>query len=96
VLEETAAELKGTGSSNILTRGVDVTDDAGVTALWDSLATDGIHVDVLILNSGVAGAKASILELGLPAVWDVFETNVKGPLHFAERFYKQSSKPKVS
>lgn len=83
VLEEAATELRAAGDSKIMTYGVDVTDETGVTALWDGLAKKGISVDVLILNSGIGGPEGSVLELGTSGLRGLYEANVEGPVHFA-------------
>ncbi|PVH98356.1 NAD(P)-binding protein [Periconia macrospinosa] len=96
-LQETASELEATGKQaghtvKVIFKGCDVTDDKEVERVWDDLAKEGVYVDVLVLNSAKDTASQTLFELGYEEVWAQFEANVKGPLHFAERFYKQSPK----
>jgi short-subunit dehydrogenase len=75
-----------------------VTDDAAVNSLWSDLAQDEVHVNVLVLNSGIGSPAKPLLELGISSLWEQYTANVKGPLHFAEKFWKQPSSgstPKV-
>ncbi|KAH7389955.1 hypothetical protein BKA66DRAFT_607920 [Pyrenochaeta sp. MPI-SDFR-AT-0127] len=95
-LQEAAEELESAGKQagkavNIIAKSCDVTDDEEVQRLWDGLAKEGVHVDVLVLNSAVFSPPQTIFEIGTAEVWTMFEANVKGPLHFAERFHKQHS-----
>lgn len=95
-LQEAAGELEAAGKQanktvKIIAKGCDVTDDGGVKRLWDNLGKEGVHVDVLVLNSAVYSPPQTLFELGTAEVWSMFEANVKGPLHFAEHFYKQRS-----
>jgi NAD(P)-dependent dehydrogenase (short-subunit alcohol dehydrogenase family) len=53
-----------------------------------------MHVDVLVLNAAIDSPAQTMFELGTAAVWAQFEANVKGPLQFAETFYKQSNPAK--
>ncbi|CAM1511925.1 Fc.00g094380.m01.CDS01 [Cosmosporella sp. VM-42] len=96
VLKATAAELeeqaKGAGSpTNFIFQACDVAKTVEVNALWDNLASNGIAVDVLVLNAAKFTEPKPLFELGIDEVWSQFETNVKGPMHFSERFYKQLS-----
>ena len=60
-LEETAAELReiaagdGSGAQIRIFSGVDVSDEAGVDSMFESLAGDGVKVDYIINNAGVSG-----------------------------------------
>jgi len=95
-LQESTGELEAAAKQagktvNIIAKGCDVTDDEGVKRLWDGLGKEGVHVDVLVLNSAVDTPSQTLFELGTAEVWAMFEANVKGPLHFAERFHKQRS-----
>jgi len=93
-LQEAAAELEAAGKQSgktvsVITKGCDVTSDLQVEALWADLADSGVHVDVLVLNAAVQPPAQTLFELGTAAVWSFFEAHVKGPLYFAELFYKQ-------
>lgn len=92
VLDKARAELEaeaGQQQTAIIAENVDVVDRAGVKALWEGLAARGVVVDVLVLNSAKFTEPGPLLELGADEVWSQFEANVRGPLDFAERFYKQ-------
>ncbi|KAK1764254.1 putative short-chain dehydrogenase [Phialemonium atrogriseum] len=92
VLDKARAELEaqaGQQQTAIIAENVDVVDRAGVKALWEGLAARGVVVDVLVLNSAKFTEAGPLLELGVDEVWSQFEANVRGPLDFAERFYKQ-------
>jgi len=56
-------------------------------------------VDVLVLNAAKFVTPKPLFELGIEHVWELFEVNVRGLLHHAERFYKQQvgaeGRPKV-
>ncbi|KAK5991400.1 hypothetical protein PT974_09681 [Cladobotryum mycophilum] len=62
-----------------------------IESLWDVLAKDGIHVDVLVLNAAATGSSSAgmMWNLGWKHVWGSFEINVRSTHHFAERFWKQ-------
>ncbi|KAK4159413.1 NAD(P)-binding protein [Cladorrhinum sp. PSN259] len=58
--------------------------------LWDRFKTEGIAVDVLVMNAAVVGDALPILKSGLAGVWKAFEVNVRTLLDFAGRFYGQN------
>lgn len=94
VLQDAATELEAYATnkvspSKIVTRICDVTDLTKVSALWDDLLSNGITVDVLVSNAAKFTEPKTLFELGTDEIWNEFDTNVKGPLFFAERFYKQ-------
>ncbi|KAK9413203.1 hypothetical protein SUNI508_11979 [Seiridium unicorne] len=57
--------------------------------LWNLLRTNGIYVDVLILNAARLGGTGDILTTGLQATWEAYERNVRSSLDFIKRFYTQ-------
>ncbi|CAM1511303.1 Fc.00g088160.m01.CDS01 [Cosmosporella sp. VM-42] len=74
-------------------RPADIADPADGKGLWDQLATDGILVDVLVLNAARLQSKqASIIELGQEEVWADYTANVGSHLAFADYFYHQKSR----
>ncbi|KAK4235393.1 hypothetical protein C8A03DRAFT_36746 [Achaetomium macrosporum] len=92
VLAASAARLRSEadGSKTKISSFVsDMTDVNSSNALWDGFASAGIVIDVLVLNAMSHGEAKPILQAGLDATWRVFETNVRGLLHYAERFAKQ-------
>lgn len=76
----------------VLARPFDVTDKAAVASLWDNLKQQGIEVDVLVQNAAklTAGSFGLILDSAVDAIWEMFETNVHGPLMMAAAFHKQN------
>ncbi|KAH8889422.1 NAD(P)-binding protein [Thozetella sp. PMI_491] len=60
-----------------------------VESLWENLENGGIVVDILVLNAGVNTVSVPILKLGIDQSWREFETNVRGHIHFAQKFYNQ-------
>lgn len=91
-------KAKGRGTSTkIITYTCDVINLAEVNALWKTLETQGITVDVYVSNAAKFSEPKTIFELGADEVWSQVEVNAKGPLYFAEKFYSQASdKQKVS
>jgi NAD(P)-dependent dehydrogenase (short-subunit alcohol dehydrogenase family) len=81
-------EEAGTGTK-IIIQTCDVTNTADVDALWQSIAEEGIVVDVYVANAAKFTEPKSMLELGTEEVWNQVETNVKSPLYFAEKFHTQ-------
>ncbi|OAA60287.1 NAD(P)-binding domain protein [Niveomyces insectorum RCEF 264] len=86
-----AAEAAGS-STQFLARSCDVADSTMVNSLWDFLSAQRIHIDVLVLNAVRFTEPKQLVDLGIDEVWRQFEVNVKGPLHFTERFQKQSGR----
>jgi NAD(P)-dependent dehydrogenase (short-subunit alcohol dehydrogenase family) len=85
-------------NSQIIGEKSDAANTADTNALWASLADKGITVDILVLNAAKFATPKPLLELGIDHVWNTFEVNVRTPLHFTEKFYKQpgaEDKPKV-
>ena len=54
ILESIISE-KNSGASVRIFSGVDVSDESGVTNMFDSLKNDGVNVDYIINNAGVSG-----------------------------------------
>jgi NADP-dependent 3-hydroxy acid dehydrogenase YdfG len=82
--------LRQTNSTtNVITRSVDVLDLAQVNAFWDDLSAQGLTVDVLVANDGINSDAKTMSEHGADNVWSFFETNVRAPIYFTERFSAQ-------
>jgi 3-oxoacyl-[acyl-carrier protein] reductase len=77
-LAEAQAALQGLG--RVLTRTVELTDDAAVAAATaDALARAGGRIDILVNNAGITGGNGTTWELD-PQVWRrVVEVNLIGP-----------------
>lgn len=87
------AEGQAMGSPTIVDgRVCDASDIVSTAALWGGLKTEGIFVDVLILNAAAFGEAKPLLETGRDKVWQDYVTNVRSHLDFAERLYKQEGK----
>lgn len=88
-LEQVAKDTKA--PTKIVARSCDIAKSAESNSLWDDLAAEGTAIDVLVLNAAAFSDPKSLFDLGIDQVWYQMEVNVKGPLLFAERFYKQTS-----
>ena len=84
-LRALADALESARAGSVERRALDVRDAGAVDALFAALAADGVTLDVLINNAGIA--------TGTPALeladddWDaVLETNLRGPWLLARRF----------
>lgn len=91
VVDEAVAKLRAEypGAATQFTgRAAEVSDPVATENLWKGLQDDGIAVDVLALNAASFEPRP-ILDQGADKVWDQFRVNVRGPLDYAERFYKQ-------
>ncbi|KAK3302650.1 uncharacterized protein B0T15DRAFT_543531 [Chaetomium strumarium] len=93
VLEEAVSQLKQTdGGAHGTAVSSYVSDMASLRdteQLWAGLKAAGIVVDVLVLNAFANGQPKPLLEADLGVTWGAFETNVRGLLDHAQRFYKQ-------
>jgi NAD(P)-dependent dehydrogenase (short-subunit alcohol dehydrogenase family) len=67
-------------------RTCDISDLSSTADFWGSLQSEGILVDVLVLNAAAFGASEPILQGGLSKVWGDFESNVRSTLDMTERF----------
>jgi NAD(P)-dependent dehydrogenase (short-subunit alcohol dehydrogenase family) len=93
---EEKAKTTGT-NTKIITHACDITNLTEINALWKTLETQGITVDVYVSNAAKFSDPKTIFELGADEVWSQVEVNAKGPLYFAEKFYSQpGDKQKVS
>ncbi|KAJ0109580.1 hypothetical protein J7T55_014142 [Diaporthe amygdali] len=93
-IEEVAK--KAGKATQVLHQTLDVTDKAGIAALWSGFKDKGIEVDVLVLNAAKFSPVTPLFDLGSDEVWSMFEANVRGPLMLSEAFVKQGGdKPKV-
>ncbi|CAH0022209.1 unnamed protein product [Clonostachys rhizophaga] len=74
--------------TTVIGRVCDVSNLDAVDNLWQSLATEDIHVDVVVLNAAKLSAQP-ILNVGRDAVWGEYLLNTRVNLDFTERLYKQ-------
>ncbi len=70
---------------------LDVADEAAVEAMFAELAKDGIGLDVLINNAGIASMNHVMLT-PLSTVTDIFRTNVLGTYLFSRQAARLMSK----
>ncbi|KAL8364665.1 hypothetical protein RB595_003783 [Gaeumannomyces hyphopodioides] len=74
----------------VVTKRCDVTAEDDVDGLWSDPDVGLVHV--LILNAArFQTIPESITKLGYKEIWISYEANVKGPLHFAQKFSEQVS-----
>ncbi|KAL7918793.1 hypothetical protein ACQKWADRAFT_330377 [Trichoderma austrokoningii] len=95
--EKLSKEADGFGSSTVVEGKVcDIASLESAAAFWNNLQSNGVYVDVLVLNAAAGGRAVPILTSGLRNVWADYETNVRSALDFAERFYKQPTEQGAS
>lgn len=84
-------------NTKVIGKACDITDPKSIGELWDGLGDEGVEVDVFVSNAAkFSDNVGSIMDVGAEYVWSLYEANVKGPLFFAEKFYKQGGdRPKV-
>jgi 3-hydroxy acid dehydrogenase / malonic semialdehyde reductase len=86
-LEETKEACEKEGR-DVIVRGVDVRDRTAVEGLFSELEKEGVHVDVLINNAGLAVGMDDIKD-GDPEDWDaMIDTNIKGLLYMTRAALK--------
>lgn len=72
---------------------LDASDRSATEKAWAQLDSDGIVVDVLVLNAAhIPDRPASVLELGYEELWPSFVTNVGANLDLIDRFYHQKKR----
>jgi short-subunit dehydrogenase len=88
VVQLEAAKPPGS-TTKILLRQCDIANGASLEELWQGLKSDGVNVDVLILNAAMTGP----LGVNSPwrKVWEFFEMNVLANLRMTEKFLSQGS-----
>jgi NAD(P)-dependent dehydrogenase (short-subunit alcohol dehydrogenase family) len=90
--------IRSGNRTHIIGRRSDAIDPTAIDTLWTGLAEIGISVDVLVLNAAKFTIPKPLLDLSTDEISSLFETNVRGPIQFASRFYYQVSardRPKV-
>lgn len=94
VLATSAASLEAEAKkistkTKIVARTCDIVNLKEVEGFWEWLQKENIVVDVFVANAAKFTEPKSIVELGAEEVWSQMEVNVKSPLYFFEKFYKQ-------
>ncbi|RGP60600.1 peroxisomal short-chain alcohol dehydrogenase [Fusarium sporotrichioides] len=72
-------------------RSCEITSPTSVDRLWDELDTDGITVDVIVLNAALTSQFGKMTDLGWEEVWKAYEVNVRSSHQFCDRLRKQVS-----
>lgn len=75
--------------TNVVGKVIDVFQRSQIDTLWDDLQNEGVAVDVLVISAVGEPALQPILEQGVDRLWQDFENNVRAPLWWTEKFYKQ-------
>ena len=88
-LKSAASTLATEGSTKIIPMVCDITNLSDTARLFESLRTDNIFVDVLVLNAATTGEVKTLLDAGVTSVWKAFEFNVRTLMDLTEHFYKQ-------
>ncbi|KAL6906983.1 hypothetical protein GGI43DRAFT_248811 [Trichoderma evansii] len=95
--EKLSKEADSFGSSTAVEGKVcDIASLESTEKFWEDLQSNGIFVDVLVLNAAAGGKATPILKNGLRNVWADYEANVRSTLDFTERFHKQIDKQGAS
>jgi short-subunit dehydrogenase involved in D-alanine esterification of teichoic acids len=85
---EAAAKAAGTGTK-ILARACDIVNTSDADGLWAFLSQQNIAVDVFVSNAAKMVDPEPMMRQGFSEVWSQVEANLKAPMYFAEKFYKQ-------
>lgn len=86
-LEDEANSLRK--STRIIARPCDIVKDSDADALWQFFTDEKIVVDVYVANAAAFQDPEPLLEMGTNTAWSFFETNVRSPMYFTEKFCKQ-------
>ncbi|KAL6697539.1 hypothetical protein J3F84DRAFT_407147 [Trichoderma pleuroticola] len=67
-----------------------------IDGLWDALESEGVLVDVLVLNAAVTDGslERSLWARGWESTWEQFVVHVRSVNHYSERFWKQNGDKK--
>ncbi|KAI1069403.1 hypothetical protein LB507_008631 [Fusarium sp. FIESC RH6] len=79
-----------TGRSVFEGRSCEIASPASVDELWDKLNSDGIDVDVIVLNAALTSQFGKMTDLGWEEVWKAYEVNVRSSHQFCDRLRKQT------
>lgn len=94
VLEKARVELEHEAKTlgkvtRIIARPCDIIKDSDSDALWQFFVDEKIVVDVYVANAAAFQDPQPLLEMGTKTAWTFFETNVRSPMYFTEKFCKQ-------
>ncbi|KAH7186103.1 uncharacterized protein B0J16DRAFT_363143 [Fusarium flagelliforme] len=89
---DSAAEklTQETGRNVFEGRSCEIASPASVDKLWDQLDSDGIDVDVIVLNAALTSQFGKMTDLGWEEVWNAYEVNVRSSHQFCDRLRKQA------
>ncbi|KAL7910145.1 hypothetical protein GGI35DRAFT_356926 [Trichoderma velutinum] len=67
-----------------------------INSLWDALESEGVLVDVLVLNAAITddALESSLWARGWESTWEQFIVHVRSVNHYSERFWKQNADKK--
>ncbi|KAJ4321011.1 hypothetical protein N0V84_005592 [Fusarium piperis] len=71
-------------------RACQLDDSESIDMLWDKFETDGIKIDVIVLNAAMTGQFGPIESLGWKKVWKEFEVNVRSYHQFCDRLHQNA------
>lgn len=66
-------------------------DSESIDKLWDSFETEGLKIDVIVLNAALTGQFGPIESLGWRKVWKEFEVNVRSYHQFCDRLHQNAN-----
>ncbi|KAF5357545.1 hypothetical protein D9757_012356 [Collybiopsis confluens] len=100
LLDEAATKLReefGTnGATEFIARQGDIGDDASISSLWEYLHSQGIFVNVLVLNAAFFGPNgAETLLLDKDEIMQAFQVNVGGNFLMTTKFVHQTLRPSI-
>ncbi|TGJ88525.1 hypothetical protein E0Z10_g194 [Xylaria hypoxylon] len=79
--------------TTFISRILDITDSVAVSKAWDSFDSDGLVIDVLVLNAArIQLDHTSLLDRGHVAVFSDYAANVGTSLQFIDCFYHQKKR----
>ncbi|RFU72681.1 short chain dehydrogenase [Trichoderma arundinaceum] len=80
-------------NTKFIGQALDVTDRPATEKTWVQMESDGIVVDVLVLNVAYVPTKlATMLEMNYEELWPSWATNVGANIDLVDRFYHQKKR----
>ncbi|KAF5389034.1 hypothetical protein D9757_005013 [Collybiopsis confluens] len=89
-------EFGAKGVTEFIARQGDIGDDASISSLWEYLHSQGIFVNVLVLNAAFFGPNgAETLLLDKDEIMQAFQVNVGGNFLMTTKFVHQTLRPSI-
>jgi len=89
--DSAAEELNQQTGRNVFEgRSCEIASPASLDKLWDQLDSDGIDVDVIVLNAALTSQFGNMTDLGWEEVWKAYEVNVRSSHQICDRLRKQT------